>query len=287
MRLFHITCYHHMAKIFEDDLITTTESNIGAPDIMNLKLHENIAKQEKVDNDDPPLVMVWHPNHPGEVLTIPRDLLAKIEEAGRKNFRRLTQREINTEVGDGKSYVAKIVVDVELNVTQDGKFGDIISDTNASSDDLAPYGEHLGPDVVWLTRDITPRQAWASPGGHSWEEHPEMYRKDSILIEVNVPDEEVHKWSEWAFEQGINPNWYYALALGLDEHLDWFVIERPIPFEEWTGVWDLNNSACLWLPPGTLPAGQQKEGGWVKDGFRDIPLPESWVPTRLRTKGHN
>lgn len=289
MILFHITCSHHLKNIYTDSFIKTTESNIGAPEIMNIEVHRKIAEAvnaEKNYHSDPPLVLVWNPNDPTEALTMPRDVLAKVEKA-RVNFKRLTQEEIDKEVGlNPETYKAKVVLDVQLDHTdKDGNVGDLIIDTPVSVLDMTPYGEHVGPDVVWLTRDITPKQAWAVPRTHNWEDHPVDYRKDAVLIAVEVPDEEVHKWTEWAFEQGINQKWYDSLAMGLDEHEDWYVVTRPVPIEEWIGVWDLNTGQCAWLPPGSLPEGCQDAQGVPHEEYTYLtPIPDSWVPTRLLNK---
>lgn len=294
MRLFHITCHHHIKRILADGFINVTESNIGAPEIMNLDLHREIASQEEGAPGDPPLVMVWNPNDPTDALTIPRELLARAEARKSVTYKRLTSEEIDREVGSSGTYSAKVIVGFEPDVTtEDGKYGDVFSDTDATTEDMTPYGEHVGPDVVWLTRDATPRQAWAtpvnqnqlwvSPGKTEWESIPEEYRKDTVLMVVDIPDDEVHKWSEWAFEQGINPAWYNRLAMGLDEHENWYVVTRPIPMTEWVGIWDTKTSQVAWLPPGTLPEGQQNELGVPHEEYTyDVPMPDAWIPTRLQ-----
>lgn len=293
MRLFHITCNHHIKRIIADGFINVTESNIGAPEIMNLKLHRDIAIQEDGAPGDPPLVMVWNPSDPTEVLTIPRELLSKVEGRHTSKYRRLTAEEIDKEVGTSGTYDAKVVVGFEPDVvSEDGKPGDALSNTDATDEDLSPYGEHIGPDVVWLTRDATPRQAWATPVKQTqlwaspvkeWESIPEDFRKDTVLMVVDIPDDEVYKWSNWAFEQGISRPWYDRLAMGLDEHENWYVVTRPIPMTEWVGIWDTKTGQVAWLPPGTLPEGQQNNIGVPHEEYTyDVPMPDAWLPTRLQ-----
>ena len=283
MRLFHITCIQHSLKITADEYLEVTESNIGAPEIMNLNTHRNIAAavDVAVNNNDPELVMVWNPTGEKDVVTVPRDILAKLERNG-TTYRRLTPEEITAEIGDTGRYKAKIVVGIEQNQTVDGKFGDILTETDAYDGDLSPYGEHIGPDVVWLTLDATPRQSWAHHAGRSWDDIPPEYRKDTILFEVEVPDEEVFKWSEWAFDQGINKNWYEALSYGLRDHENWYVVPRRIPVSEWKSAFDLRTGECLWMPPGTYEEECQEADGSMKEGHRSHEqMPEPWVPRNL------
>src|SRR5205085_11752785 len=47
------------------------------------------------------------------------------------------------------------------------------------------------------------------------------------------PDADVARWPSWAVAHGINPRWYDALGKG-NRPTRWFVVERPIPWPEWT-----------------------------------------------------
>jgi hypothetical protein len=91
---------------------------------------------------------------------------------------------------------------------------------------LHPVGEHVGPDVVWLT-DLDTAAQTGVLGGPA--------RKGGVKVTVEVPDAEVHPWSEWAFDHGIHPTWYESL--GRHNRPDrWWVVERPIPHTEWVEI---------------------------------------------------
>ena len=102
---------------------------------------------------------------------------------------------------------------------------------------VKPVGDHVGPDVVWLTSLTNPISAGidALPG------------TQVIRVVVDVPAEEVSRWPAWSKGRGIDPRWYRSLAKG--RYPDgWYVVERPVPWTEWTGIERVGERATLWRP---------------------------------------
>ena len=90
---------------------------------------------------------------------------------------------------------------------------------------VAPIGEHVGPDVVWFTSN-------PSPAGCGLEG---SQGKGLIRIQVELPDQELHHWQEWAHDQGIDKRWYDLLAQGRRD-AEWWVVERNVPHQEWIDI---------------------------------------------------
>jgi len=90
---------------------------------------------------------------------------------------------------------------------------------------MPPYGDHYGPDVVWLTNrpDVSTTAVNA------------MGPKGDVCITVNVSGLYIHHWPKWAREQGINEDWYDVLANGFDPE-SWYISTRPIPITEWMSI---------------------------------------------------
>jgi len=127
---------------------------------------------------------------------------------------------------------------------------------------LIPWEEHAGPDVVWLTTSSRPGQGWADP-----KPGFEYVDKTRIIFDVEVPDDALHHWWEWAIEHGSTEHHMRALAATGDERNgyhahgrrtpsdDWvversrdeyWVTERVVPWLEWRKVTDRYSGAVLW-----------------------------------------
>lgn len=107
-----------------------------------------------------------------------------------------------------------------------------VTESNIGSNrpDIRPYGEHVGPDVVWLT-DV----GVVSARGAGLDRTPDGTDKTAVRITVDVPDHEVIWWPDFAVEHGMHKAWRRALERGRDPR-SWFVLTRPIPRAEWVDV---------------------------------------------------
>ena len=247
MQLFHITCLQHFHKIWkEDGFLKTTESNIGSPE------------EARPDPNDPdydeamvpvwPLIPRYRRTESTLPMVVPGPILKKMEANGHQ-YPRADRSDFGDDL-DENVRVSMVVGFDEDQVVEPVKFG-----------------EHVGPDVVWLTDDPTPCQKWAG-----LERVPDdlfMYAKDAVIFVVDAPESDTFKWSEWAFDQGISPYWYDCLDNpGDDGTMDsehWYVTTREIPKAEWNAVYAAKSGKVLWLNP---------------DKYPDIPA-EAYLPSGL------
>lgn len=127
-----------------------------------------------------------------------------------------------------------------------------------------PFGEHVGPDVVWLTSS-------PEPEGHGLEGAKAVsgygtagddVDKSEIRITVEIPDSDAEHWPEFAVAHGIHPEWRRALEKGHRAE-SWYVCRRPIPRSEWRAVENLRTGLDLMKdrPPLILPPAHGTEGG--------------------------
>jgi len=102
-----------------------------------------------------------------------------------------------------------------------------VSESNIGSADpkMPPCGEHIGPDVVWLTTSEHPWGTQGLEGGPC--------DKTAVRIVVDVVD--AHHWPEWSKRHGMHPRWRRSLERDCYPN-QWYVVERPIPQEEWVSV---------------------------------------------------
>lgn len=100
-----------------------------------------------------------------------------------------------------------------------------------------PTGEHVGPDVVWLTSEPSPGKSAA--GLRYTVEQAKAIRaagysvpdKTQIRLTIEVPDEEPLRWRDFAREHGINRKWKRALEK--DARPDtWWVLPRLVLYDE-------------------------------------------------------
>ena len=127
-----------------------------------------------------------------------------------------------------------------------GEIATTESNIGSGSPDLEPYGEHIGPDVVWLTDKATPGANGLEvvlPVA-SIESQVELLEGatgrpfieiDKRLVRLELDLDDAHHWPEWSCEHGINRQW--ARALSRDNlPWRWWVSERPIPVGEIAAV---------------------------------------------------
>jgi len=105
---------------------------------------------------------------------------------------------------------------------------------------MEPTGEHAGPDVVWLTnqdgtqtnRDTLRAGCVLSAGSFSVL----SVDKTVVRFTVDVPDDEVLRWADFAKAQGIHKRWQRVLEKWPAKPNWWFLIERPVPSGEWVEI---------------------------------------------------
>lgn len=177
---------------------------------------------------------------------------------------------------------------------------------------LIPHEEHKGPDVVWLTTSPRPGQGWAE-----MREHLAFVDKTRVIFEVDIADDIVHPWYDWARAHGSDEHSMRALAASGDERVpkrrgnlyepsgdaaleraraEWYVVERAVPWLEWERVTDrlagttiwrqtLEQQTSgklavskLWLAQGAEPGGQVM----LKVEPDGVSRPnQPWVPTTI------
>ena len=103
---------------------------------------------------------------------------------------------------------------------------------------VEPVGDHVGPDVVWLSSLRNPLHAGIHAGSGT----------DGVVrVVVDVPADEVAAWPAWSKAHGIDRRWYRVL--GRDTYPDsWYVVERPIPWGEWVRIEAAGDGSPLWSP---------------------------------------
>lgn len=111
------------------------------------------------------------------------------------------------------------------------------SNIGSPSLEMRPYGEHVGPDVVWLTDVPNVRN------GHGLAMPDASYpSKYAVRFSLNVPD--AIPWAKFASDHGINRRWYDLLnKTGGGTARHWWVSPRSIYAPEWQSV-DLLGSAA-------------------------------------------
>lgn len=266
-RLYHLTCIGHFPKIMDDGYLKTVESNIGSPDFFQADPNDPEYESEKV--------LVWPKRERGVPykrvpMMVPGPLLKQMEEK-QEMFTRVTRKELEKLGDPNDQMTVSMVVGWDL-------------------DEDAPdvkYGEHVGPDVVWLTSDPTPKQAWQSLDNVL----DVRAEKSQILFVVDVPDEDVKKWSHWAFEQGISRFWYDALDDDDGSAENWYVVPREIPKAEWVAIYMAQTGEALWLNPDLhdVDPDDLNERGLIGIPARGkyderYPIPRGYFAARLQTE---
>lgn len=117
-------------------------------------------------------------------------------------------------------------------IKHDGRILKTESNIGSGRADTPPFGEHVGPDVVWLTTRETPdRNGLEHPPGLLIPQRGIVWDKARIRLTVDVPANEVVRWSVWSQRHGMHPKWRKAMETGKAAG-SWWVIERPIRVDE-------------------------------------------------------
>ncbi len=110
-------------------------------------------------------------------------------------------------------------------IINDGFLRRTESNIGSGNPRLKPYGEHVGPDVVWLTdlSDPTPQSCGL------------VGIRDKTRLRITVKISDAKKWPDFAAAHGINKRWYRLLGRGGRPQC-WWVVERIIPQTDWIAV---------------------------------------------------
>lgn len=115
-----------------------------------------------------------------------------------------------------------------------------LTESNIGSPNEAwePYGEHYGPDVVWCFN--VPKPIMGSPtmlmarGTTAGGDHF-LIDKRLVRITIEVPEEDVVRFTPWAKDLGIHPSWLKVMQKG-NPSKNWYCVLRPVPMDEWLTV---------------------------------------------------
>jgi hypothetical protein len=112
------------------------------------------------------------------------------------------------------------------------------SNIGSGRPDMPPFGEHVGPDVVWLTTRESPKRNGLEHPPGALVHHAKAtgrpaieWDKTRIRITVDLPANEVARWSVWSKRYRMHPKWRKAMETG-NAAGSWWVIERPIRGDE-------------------------------------------------------
>ena len=134
-------------------------------------------------------------------------------------------------------------------IAQDGMIRTTESNVGSGRVDWQPFGEHVGPDVVWLTTTQDPTKGQGLQG-------PADKTAARIIVDVN----DAAPWSRWCVAHGINPSWRGALeARQLPDQ--WYVVERPVARGEWAGLEVAEESRVA--PTKRTASGPRRQMRWV------------------------
>jgi hypothetical protein len=98
------------------------------------------------------------------------------------------------------------------------------SNIGSGRPDLPPCGDHVGPDVVWLTDRQEP-----DARGLALDLQIDGTDKTGVRITVEVPDAE--HWPAFATAYGMNATWRRAMEEDRAPQT-WWVVARPITMIE-------------------------------------------------------
>jgi hypothetical protein len=151
----------------------------------------------------------------------------------------------------------EIVVAGEITTTE--------SNIGSPYEDWLPFGDHVGPDVVWLTSHGEPAgnaleglMIAVDDDGNvtdSWEETPPIeFDKSRLRITVELPDDEPQRWPDFSKRHRMNPKWRRDFEKG-KRPATWWVLERPVRVDEIVEVVADNELAeyVKSRPPGQAP----------------------------------
>lgn len=91
------------------------------------------------------------------------------------------------------------------------------SNIGSGRPDMPPFGEHVGHDVVWLTTRESPKRNGLEHPPGALVHHAKAtgrpaieWDKTRIRITVDLPANEVARWSVWSKRYRMHPKWRKA-----------------------------------------------------------------------------
>ncbi len=103
------------------------------------------------------------------------------------------------------------------------------SNIGSPTPDMPPFGEHVGPDVVWLMDE-------EDPFAHDHGLAGSFHNKRAVRIEVDVP---AILWLAWEPAMRMNPVWRGAFMHsggGSPAYHHWYVWPAPIKRGRWKSI---------------------------------------------------
>jgi hypothetical protein len=138
-----------------------------------------------------------------------------------------------------KMHIPQILYDGVLKTTE----SNIGAPRDVAYRNVEPRGEHVGPDVVWLTdQDGSSPHHRSTPEtlAHSLALVNPAFKDNAFKVDVrfalDVPDDAVRPWADFADEHGMNPRWRRRFEKEPHRPYWWFVVEREIPRSEWVEI---------------------------------------------------
>ena len=116
-------------------------------------------------------------------------------------------------------------------ILRDGVIRTTESNVGSPTPKRQPYGEHVGPDVVWLLDEL--------PATLEHMHHGLNVEKQGYVFEVNVP---AIRWLDWTWAAAMNPDWRADLIAsggGMEDAEHWYVFPAPIKRPLWTNHYAL------------------------------------------------
>lgn len=113
-------------------------------------------------------------------------------------------------------------------ITAAGLINATESNIGSGRRDWRPFGEHVGPDVVWLTDDPDPDEDQSFRGS--------LLNKTAVRLDVDV---DAIKWTTWGPAKRMHRDWRRALVLAaggrhVTDH--WWVHPGPISTTRVTAI---------------------------------------------------
>jgi len=118
-----------------------------------------------------------------------------------------------------------------------------------SESNINPKAPHSGPDVVWLTVRKDPFGNGLGDGSDIRIGKQTFKGTDKTRVRITVDIHDAQQWPRWSKNHGIKSSWYKALAgASKGDPRWWYVVERPIYYDEWIIAEDIKTGEILWTP---------------------------------------
>jgi hypothetical protein len=116
-----------------------------------------------------------------------------------------------------------------------------LSESNVGSGipSLPPFGDHAGPDVVWLLDVPTVRHHSHGLAGASVD-------KTAIRFTVHAPD--AVRWLNWQPAMQMHPEWrqiFVRVGGGSADSRHWYVVEHEIHAADWLEIRDMKTGEVI------------------------------------------